>query len=123
MRRVIGILLRLFLFLSGAAGFMGLAMPLVKKRILNIGNVAGLTACAAMMFYALLTPYVNRLIGKWWQTKAGKIILSVIGLGIAAGIVLVLVMSVCMIRAAYVKPAQNATAIVLGCRVHLPLSC
>ena len=112
------ILLRLFLFLAGTAGFTGLVMPLIKRRILNIGNAAGLTVCIIMMLYALFMPYCNRLLGKWWQNKVGKIFLSIAGLGIVIGIVLVIVMSVCIVRAAYVKPAQNATAVVLGCRVY-----
>ena len=112
------IILRLFLFVSGAAGFTALVMPLIKRRILNIGNAAGLMVCAAMMLYALFMPYINRLLRKWWQYKVGKIILSIMGMGITAGIVLVIVMSVCIVRAVYVKPAQNATAVVLGCRVY-----
>lgn len=111
-------LLRLFLFLSGMAGFMGFVMPLVKRRILNIGNAAGLAVCIVLMLYALLMPSFNRVLGNWWQNRVGKVILSIIGLGIAAGTVLVIVISVCIIRAVYVKPAQNATAVVLGCRVY-----
>ena len=111
-------ILRLFLLLSGAAGFTALVMPVLKRRILNIGNAAGMTVCAVMMLYALFFPYANRLLGKWWQNKVGRIVLSIMGLGIAVGIVLVLVISVNMIRAANGKPAQNATAVVLGCRVY-----
>lgn len=117
-RRLIVIILRLFLFLSGAAGFTALVMPVLKRRILNIGNAAGMTVCAIMMLYALFFPYANRLLGKWWQNKVGRIVLSIMGLGIAVGIVLVLVISVNMIRAANGKPSQNATAVVLGCRVY-----
>ena len=112
------IIVRLFLVLSGAAGFTGLVMQLIKRRILNIGNAAGLMACTAMILYALFMPYCNKLLGKWWQHKIGKIVLSIVGLGIVAGLVLVIVMTVCIVRAVYVKPAQNATAVVLGCRVY-----
>ncbi len=109
---------RLFLFLTGAAGFAGLVLPLIKRRILNIGNAAGLTACTLLMFYALFMPYCNRQLAKWWQHRTGRIVLGLAGIGILTGIVLVIVISVCMIRAAHTKPVRNATAVVLGCRVY-----
>ena len=112
------VMIRLVLFLFGAAGFTGLVMPLIKRRILNIGNAAGLSVCTILMLYALFMPYVNLVIGKWWQKKFGKLVLSIIGMGITAGIVLVLVITVCMVKALSVKPAQNATAVILGCRVY-----
>lgn len=116
--KILKIIVRILLFFAGAAGFMGLVMPLIKRRILNIGNAAGLTVCAGIMLYALFLPRVNKLLARWWQYKVGKVILSIVGFGIVVGIVLVIAMSVCIIRAAYVKPAQNATAVVLGCRVY-----
>lgn len=116
--RIAGFLWRVLLFLAGAAGFTGLVMPLIKRRILNIGNAAGLAACIMLMLYALFMPYFNMLIGKWWQKTTGKIIISVIGVIIVLGIVLVVIMSACMIKSSCTKPAQNATAIVLGCRVY-----
>lgn len=116
--RIVGFLWRLLLLLSGAAGFTGLVLPLIKKRILNVGNAAGLAACIMLMLYALFMPYFNMLIGKWWKKTTGKIMLSVIGVIIVLGVVLVVIMSVCMIKSLCTKPAQNATAIVLGCRVY-----
>lgn len=116
--KILKFIVRLFLFLAGVAGFTGLVMPLIKRRILNIGNAAGLTVCAGIMLYALFLPRVNRLFIKWWQYKVGKIILSIVGFGVMVGIVLVIVISACLIKAAHIKPVQNATAIVLGCRVY-----
>ena len=113
MRKTGMVMIRLVLFLFGAAGFTGLVMPLIKRRILNIGNAAGLSVCTILMLYALFMPYVNLLIGKWWQKKFGKLVLSIIGMGITAGIVLVIVITVCVVKALSVKPAQNATAVIL----------
>lgn len=74
--------------------------------------------CMILMLYALFMPYVNLLIGKWWQRKLGKIILSIFGFGIVACIVLVVVITACIVRALYAAPAPNATAVILGCRVY-----
>lgn len=116
--RTVRLLLRLFLLLAGAAGFTGLVLPFIKRRILNIGNAAGLLLCMALMFYALFMPHINLLIGKWWQKTAGKIILSIAGLAIVLGVMLVVIITVCMFKASTAEPAPNATVIVLGCRVY-----
>ena len=116
--KILRFMMRMFLFFAGAAGFTGLVMPLIKKRILNIGNAAGLAVCMVLMLYALFLPRVNRLIAKWWQCKIGKIILSIAGFGVVVGVVLVIVMTVCMAKAALTSPSQNATVVVLGCRVY-----
>lgn len=116
--KILRFMMRLIIFLAGAAGFTGLVMPLIKKRILNIGNAAGLTVCMILMLYALFLPRVNRLIAKWWQCKVGKIILSIAGFGVAMGVVLVIVITVCMVKAAFTSPSQNATVVALGCRVY-----
>ncbi len=57
MRKTGMVIIRLVLFLFGAAGFAGLVMPLIKRRILNIGNAAGLSVCTILMLYALFMPY------------------------------------------------------------------
>lgn len=116
--KILRFMMRLFLFLAGAAGFMGLVMPLIKKRILNIGNAAGLAVCIILMLYALFLPRMNVLIGKWWQNRVGRFFLSVAGFGVVVGVVLVIVMTVCMVKAALTSPLQNATVVVLGCRVY-----
>ncbi len=56
MRKTGMVMIRLVLFLFGAAGFAGLVMPLIKRRILNIGNAAGLSVCTILMLYALFMP-------------------------------------------------------------------
>lgn len=116
--KILKFIVRLFLFLTGAAGFTGLVMPLIKKRILNIGNAAGLAVCMILMLYALFLPRMNALIGKWWNNRVGKIFLSIAGFGVVVSVVLVIIITVCMIKAAFASPTQNATVVVLGCRVY-----
>ncbi len=116
--KVWNIIIRLLLFLFGAASFSGFFLPVLRRRILNIGNTAGLVFCICVILYALFLPTVHRLLRVCWQKRIGKIILSILAAGILLGIVLVIVMTILMIKAANTKPASNATVIVLGCKVY-----
>lgn len=116
--KILSMIARGVLFLFGAVGFSGFVVPFLKRRILNIGNLAGLTVCIGIMLYAALMPQVHRLIRLFWQQRAGKVILSILGLGLLIAGILVITMSILMIKAANTKPAQNATVVILGCKVY-----
>ena len=116
--KVWNIIIRLLLFLFGAASFSVFFLPVLRRRILNIGNTVGLVFCICVILYALFQPTVHRLLRVCWQKRIGKIILSILAAGILLGIALVIVMTILMIKAANTKPASNATVIVLGCKVY-----
>lgn len=112
------IIIRCLLFSLGAAGFSGFILPFLKRRILNIGNLAGLTVCTVILLYSLFLPRIHKFFRLFWEKTTGKIILSIFSIGIIASIVLTVIMSVCMVKAACTKPNENATVIVLGCKVY-----
>lgn len=110
--------IRLFLFLFGLAGFGGFFMPVVRRRILNIGNAAGIVICVCVILYALFMPAAHKLLCAFWQTVIGKVFVSILAAGAVLGVILVLVMTTLMIKAACTPAAPNATVIVLGCKVY-----
>lgn len=112
------VMIRLILFLFGMAGCVGFIMPFLTRRILNIGNLSGLGICTVLMLYAVLMPWIHQWIRIFWQKTAGKIVLGILAAGLAAGLVLAVVMTFLMVRAAYVKPAPDATVVVLGCKAY-----
>lgn len=116
--KLLNILARIILFLVGAVGAGGFLVPLLKRRIINIGNLAGLIVCAAFILYALYMPRIHQLIRIFWQKRIGKITLSIFCVFLIGGIILVITMSTFMIKAANTKPEKNATVIVLGCKVY-----
>lgn len=116
--KVWNIIIRLLLFLFGAASFIGFFLPVLRKRILNIGNAVGIVLCVCVILYALFLPSVHRWIYIFWQKRIGKIILGIFAAGIIVGVVLVIVMTTLMITAANTKPDSNATVVVLGCKVY-----
>ena len=112
------IMIRVLLVLFGAAGCAGFLLPFLKRRILNIGNITGLTVCAAIVLYAAFMPRIHQWMRVFWQKTVGKIVLGTAAAGLTAALVLVIVMTALMIRAAGSKPEPNATVIVLGCKVY-----
>lgn len=121
--------LAIIIFLIGLLTFVCFLLPLLSRGIMNIGNATGLVGSFVVMIYACQMSRINGWIGRVWNNNnvnninndvlnIGKIILSAIGMGIVIGIGVVLLMTCCIVKAAMQKPKENATVIVLGCRVY-----
>ena len=92
--KLLKIIIRLCLLLFGMAGFGGFFMPVVRRRILNAGNAAGIILCVCVVLYALFMPAVHRMLCTFWQRRIGKVLLSILAAGVALGVILVIVMTV-----------------------------
>lgn len=86
--------------------------------IVNIGNCFGAAVMTLLTVYFMFSKIWNGLIGKIWQRPFGKPVLCVCGAVIVSGIVLALVISAFMWRAARKSPSSgDTTIVVLGCKV------
>lgn len=93
-------------------------LPLALSASLNIGNLTGIAIAVLLLLYAVFLPKVHRFIavlrihsaGKWFCGAVLALLLLIAGLAIAE--------SACMMIAANKAPEENATVIVLGCRVY-----
>ena len=86
----------------------------VWAGVFHIGNITGLAAGVLLVCYALFAPGVHRLArtsGLW------RGILTVFGVLAAAGIILSVIISVRMFRAAHTAPEEEGILLVLGCQV------
>ena len=93
-------------------------LPFMVAGILNIGNVTGLVVSAVLVLYMVFLPIIHAWIRKAWKKKGIRWLLIGMG-GMLVGIAtLATVETGCMIRANLKRPAENATAVVLGCRVY-----
>lgn len=111
-------IIRLLLFLVGLVGCTGFIVPFLTRRILNIGNMAGLAVCVMLALYAVFMPGIHRWIQAFWQKTFGKVVLGIFAAGLTMALALVVVMTILMVRAANTRPSENATVIVLGCKVY-----
>lgn len=106
------------LIVLGAAGlfFFGAVIP---KRILNLGNLAGLFASVLLLVLGLRLSGVRRFFAYAWSRK-GPGTAVVIMLLVAAAVILFLAvfLSLKMAGALQKRPRAGAPAIVLGCEVR-----
>ncbi len=109
---------RLVPVIAGAALLVIFGIPLVLRRIINIGNATGLLLGSILLLYGIFMPKIHGKISRTWEKKTGKILLSFVALCIVFVAVLAVVETVCIVKAAKKKPAENATLIVLGCKVY-----
>ena len=109
---------RILLMIISIILFIWFVIPLSLSVSLNLGNVTGLAVSALLFVYGLLMPQIHQCLAKWRMHKVKKWIerIAVIVVCVIAG--LVVVETSCMLRAACKKPAEDATVVVLGCRVY-----
>ena len=96
-----------------AAGFAWFAIP-VPFGMLNIGNISGMAACGLLTYFGLV-PLKTQDAS---FSRGRRILRTTISAFLTIAFSLAAVMSCLMISAALRKPAQDATAVVLGCRVY-----
>ncbi|MCQ2464971.1 MAG: YdcF family protein [Oscillospiraceae bacterium] len=99
-----------------AAGVLFI-MP-VGLGIKNIGNMFGLAVSVFFFLFFMFNGAVSKLLGRLWQTGAGKVFVSALTVFFAVGFLSAAIMSVFMLRAAADKPSEARPAVLLGCKVR-----
>ena len=119
MRKEIGKrMLRLIGLVVGAILFLWFCLPYIGGRVLNIGNITGMVVSVLWMLYMAFMPIVHKCIVEGWHKQAWRIPMCIAGGGLGLITVLAVIETICIISACYKTPAENATAVVLGCRVY-----
>ncbi len=109
---------RVLLIVISILAFVWFVLPLFLSVSLNIGNMTGIAVSVILFICALCMPRIHGILASWRRHRVKKWIYSVVlvVIGIIAG--LVVIESVCMIQAACKAPDEEATVVVLGCRVY-----
>ena len=102
----------------GVIGFLWFILPMVVAGIMNIGNVTGLVVSVVSILYMTFLPMINKWIGKVWSNGNTKWMFVGFGAIVVGIVLLAIVETGCIVSANLKKPAENATAVVLGCRVY-----
>ena len=115
------VLSRIFRFIGVVIGVIALLwfmLPFLVAGILNIGNVTGIVVALLFVMYMTFFPMIHEGIRSLWKKQGMKWLLG----GCVAVVALIALLAVvetgCIVRANMKKPAENATAVVLGCRVY-----
>lgn len=107
------VILRIVFTTAFAVGFLIFLAP-VFTNILNIGNAAGMLACAAFAVVSAFWGKVSALLSESRAFRVTAVVILSIG---AVSAVLAAVISVFMVNAAHSSPSGSSTVIVLGCKV------
>ena len=98
--------------------FIWFLLPFVVAGILNIGNITGIIVSAMFILYMAFLPMIHKGIEILWTKNATRYVLAGAGVLVAGIALLAIIETGCIISANMKKPAENATAVVLGCRVY-----
>ena len=115
---VVSRVLRFIGVVIGVIVLLWFLLPLLVAGILNIGNVTGIVVSLLFVFYMMFLPMLHDGLRNLWKNHHMKWLLG----GCATIVMIIAVLAVaetgCIVHANMRKPAENATAVVLGCRVY-----
>ncbi len=111
-------IIRVCLAFLGIVLFVQCLLPLLLRRIINIGNSTGMILGVLLFIYAVFMRMINSFISSVWKNGFGRIVLCIFALALAAGCIVVIIESTLMYKAAKKTPPADATVIVLGCKVY-----
>lgn len=106
----------LFLVL-GVFGFYIFLRPLWRYGVWNLGNATGVVVAGMLVLYGLYQPRIHKLCGQLWKKSFGKWIFLAVGCMVAVIVALTVIISGFMYSAIEKTPEENATVVVLGCKV------
>jgi len=107
----------LFLFLLIALlGMIVFLLPM-RKGIINIGNLSGFFACLCAFLILNFFQKFEKAVKLIWDKPVGRIILLFVSILIIAGIIMVSIFSVLMLKGMGNYPKEPNVVVVLGCKV------
>ena len=110
--------MRIICIIFGIVVLLWFLLPFMVAGILNIGNITGIVVALLFTLYMIFMPMVNEWLNALWQMGNMKWVLSGCGALVVGIAILAIVETGCIISANMKAPAENATAVVLGCRVY-----
>ena len=104
-------ILRIIVFLISSVLFVWLLCPLIGG-VVHIGMIYPLPFLALFMFFSLRPDVLQILFDKQ------KVLMSILSCLVAVGVVTAATLVGIMIKYSFASPPENATVVILGCRVH-----
>ncbi len=111
-------MVQMIMSLLGTVGLAWFLMPLVTKKIINIGNITGILFFGCLLLAGIFYRRLEAWIPIIRQMKTGNFAVLFMGGIIIAGVVTGMILSVLMAGAASRQPEGDTTLVVLGCRVY-----
>ncbi len=102
----------------GVLFLLWMIISAIVVKGLGIGNVTGIIVAILYLLYMRYMPEVHKKIKELWINKRMRVPVALLRTFIMIVLVLVVVESACMVSACMKAPVENATVVVLGCKVN-----
>lgn len=93
-------------------------LPLLVAGIVNIGNITGIAIALLFVLYMAYMSEINDRIKQLWSQKRMRFPMGICCAIVAVIMLLAVVETGCIISACAKAPKEDATVVVLGCRVY-----
>ena len=111
-------LIRKIGFVIGIVLLMWCVTSAIVVKGLGLGNVTGVVVAVLFLLYMKFMPEIHTKASLLWYEKKGRGFLLLAATMLVTIFVLVIVETGCMIWACAQDPVENATVVVLGCKVN-----
>lgn len=107
------------MILLGLAGLFLFGLPLLLIGTINMGNATGIVIAMVLLVCGVFRKGVVKLIKGLWKFKAGKLCLGFMTVAMVVIVILAVVETFLIVRAALDRPTNDdVTVVVLGCKVN-----
>ena len=89
----------------------------IRFRVFKAGNIVGVTLCLIALFRTAFSPLYHRMDAVLLAQPFIRILWLIVKGAFIAFLIYAVIISICMIIAMKIKPAKNATAVILGAQV------
>lgn len=111
-------IIHILTILIGAVFFIWFSIPLFTHRILNIGNLTGLVVSGILLLVGIFYKNFQQGIFYLQNNFLGKCVIGIVIAVISVVVITAIIETVFIVKASIKKPKENATLIVLGCKVY-----
>lgn len=109
----------MIMIILGLLGLFLFGMPVLLIGTVNMGNATGLAISVVLLVCGMFRKTVGGMLSAVWKHKIGKVCLGFVTAVAVVIVVLVVVETFLIVRAALDKPtSDNVTVVVLGCKVN-----
>lgn len=102
----------------GLAGMILFLIPVKTGKIWNIGNQTGFFAGLILFLGGMIIKRKPEILGSLWDEKVCRYIICGIAGILAVLLLLILLETVCIVKATIRKPEKDAVVVILGCKIY-----
>lgn len=111
-------MIHILTILSGAVFFIWFSIPLFTHCILNIGNITGLVVSGILLVGGIFYKNLQQRFVYLQEYFLGKCVIGIMTVVIGIVVITAVIETTLIVKASTKNPQENATLIVLGCKVY-----